>query len=138
LGREFDSTPRSGARGPAGGIAVVGPCGAGKSTLVDGLRRVGIAARQIAQEHSHVTNLWRHGAADAILVYLDATFSTCTERKRFDWPEDDYREQIRRLARARRECDVYLATDGLTPAAVLDRVVQAVHPSASGRVARSP
>jgi len=37
-------------------IAVVGPCGAGKSILADALRENGYDARQIAQEHSFFPN----------------------------------------------------------------------------------
>jgi ribose 1,5-bisphosphokinase PhnN len=35
-------------------ISVVGPCGAGKTTLVSGLRARGINSRQTSQEHSYV------------------------------------------------------------------------------------
>lgn len=120
---EIDSTPRPAARGRPGGIAVVGPCGAGKSTLIAGLRSRGILARQIAQEHSHVRDLWRRRATPHLLIYLDASYPVCTERKRFDWPVDDYREQLRRLELARRECDVFVRTDDLTPEAVLEQVL---------------
>jgi shikimate kinase len=133
LQSESDSTPRSTTPGHDGEIVVVGPCGAGKSTLVEALRARRIAARQIAQEHSHVDDLWRHRTAQVILVYLDASFQTCTDRKHFTWPVADYQEQIRRLARARRECDVFVATDGLTPEAVLQGVLDALAPGTSDR-----
>jgi hypothetical protein len=105
---------------------VVGPCGSGKSTLIVGLQRHGIGARQIAQEHSIVQDMWRRLAAPEVLVFLDASFGTCSQRKRFDWPVEDYQEQRRRLEHARRECDIYIKTDELAPQAVLDEVLKAL------------
>lgn len=118
-----DSTPPPGKAPRGGGIGVVGPCGSGKTTLVTALRLRGWHARQIAQEHSHVQDMWRRLGAPQVLVFLDASFVTCTERKRFDWPEQDYLEQRRRLENARQECDVYIQTDGLSPQTVLDQVL---------------
>jgi shikimate kinase len=103
-------------------VAVVGPCGAGKTTLVHGLGARGIAARQIAQEHSFVPDLWRFAAPRA-LIYLDASFTTCTRRKRFDWKPEEYGEQLRRLTDARRHCSLYVATDDMSPEAVLEAVL---------------
>ena len=121
-----DSTLRRRQPDAGGDIGVVGPCGSGKTTLVMALRGLGVAAHQIAQEHSHVADMWRRVARPARLVFLDASFATCTERKRFDWPAADYLEQQRRLEHARRECDVFIQTDGLTPQAVVEQVVRAL------------
>jgi len=105
---------------------VVGPCGSGKTTLITALRAGGRVARQIAQEHSHVRDMWRRLAAPTVLVFLDASYATCTDRKRFDWPIEDYLEQQRRLEHARQECDIYVVTDDLTPPAVLKEVEEAL------------
>ena len=70
--------------------------------------------------------MWRRLAAPSVLVFLDASYATCTDRKRFDWPVGDYLEQQRRLEHARRECAIYVVTDDLTPQAVLEEVVQAL------------
>jgi guanylate kinase len=121
-----DSTPPGNPRHRAGGIGVVGPCGSGKTTLITALRNRGLGARQIAQEHSHVQDMWRRLGAPAVLVFLDASFATCTERKRFDWPVEDYQEQQRRLEHARRECDVFVMTDSLAPQTVLEEVLRAL------------
>jgi hypothetical protein len=68
--------------------------------------------------------MWRRLDPPLVLIFLDASFDTCTERKRFDWPPEDYREQQRRLELARRECDIYVETDGLAPQDVLDQVLR--------------
>ena len=53
-------------------IALVGKSGAGKSTLVAGLCKHGYRARQIAQEHSYVPQMWRLIRRPDTLIYLDA------------------------------------------------------------------
>ena len=121
-----DSTPPPDWRQRRGGIGVVGPCGSGKTTLITALRTRGLVARQIAQEHSHVRDMWRRLAAPSVLVFLDASYATCTDRKRFDWPVEDYLEQQRRLEHARRECAIYVVTDDLTPQAVVEEVLRSL------------
>ena len=120
-----DSTPPPDRR-RRGGIGIVGPCGSGKTTLSTALQAHGLAARQIAQEHSHVRDMWRRLAAPTVLIFLDASYETCTERKHFDWPIEDYQEQQRRLEHARRECDLNVQTDDLTPQAVVEEVLRSL------------
>jgi predicted ATPase len=107
-------------------IVVVGPCAAGKTTLVKGLIAQGYAgARLVVQEHSGVRNLWaRRGRPDA-LIYLDAQVATMNRRQgRTDWTDEARAEQLLRLESARCECDVYLPTDDLTIVQVLEAVVR--------------
>ncbi len=115
---------------PTARILVVGPCGSGKTTLTLSLRAIGIHIVQVAQEHSFVPDLWRRGAPPDVLIFLDASFETCTRRKRFRWLERDYLEQQRRLAHARAHCHLYLATDAITPTEVRNRVVDFLDRSA--------
>ena len=121
-----DSTPRAEPSRPKGGIAVVGPCAAGKTTLALGLRQHGLAARQIAQEHSYVPDMWQRLARPDVLIYLDASYPTCTLRKRLDWLPHEHQEQQRRLAHARANCDVYISTDDLSVEAVLETALAAL------------
>ncbi len=107
-------------------IGVVGPCGAGKSTLVQALRARGIRARHIAQEHSHVPDMWQRLVRPDVLVFLDASFETCTQRRRMYWRREDYDEQQKRLAHARAHADIYIFTDQLRPEEVMERVLQAL------------
>ncbi len=96
-------------------IAIVGPCASGKSTLAGRLRQAGWTARQIAQEHSYVADMWQILTQPDLLVFLDADYETCTQRKQLDWTLVEYQEQLRRLRHARANCDVYVDTSHLTP-----------------------
>lgn len=104
-------------------IAIVGVCASGKTALAKALRQGGYSARSLAQEHSYVLGMWRaHGRA-SVLIYLDASPETINQRLgREDWDEGLVTEQHRRLADARAHCDLYVCTDGLTEAQVVDRV----------------
>lgn len=113
------SAPRSSPR-----IAVVGPCAAGKTTLVNALRRLGYDAKQIVQEHSFVPEMWQLFSHPDLLVYLDASYAVCSQRKRLDWSPQDHAEQLRRLNHARCHCNLYLHTDDLSAAEVLARVLE--------------
>jgi deoxyadenosine/deoxycytidine kinase len=99
-------------------IGVVGPCGAGKSTLVEALEADGYRCRHIAQEHSYVPHMWQRLTDPDILIFLAASFPVCTARRRLSWTESDYLEQLRRLSHAREHADLLIETDDLTPEAV--------------------
>jgi broad-specificity NMP kinase len=90
-------------------VAVVGHCGAGKSTLVAGLRERGIDAVASAQEHSVVTDLWRRTRAD-LLIYLQIDLETIRGRRGKSWSEAIYDVQESRLARARSSADIVIDT----------------------------
>ena len=107
-------------------IGIVGPCGAGKSTLARSLQALGFQARAIAQEHSHVPDMWQRLTRPDLLVYLHASFETCTQRKGLHWTRADYEEELRRLAHARAHADIYIPTDDLSPEEVLQRVLEAL------------
>ena len=110
--------------GPRGLVGVVGPCGAGKSTLVQGLERAGYDCRHIAQEHSYVPYMWRRITNPAILIFLTASYPVCTARRRLNWTKEDYFEQLRRLAHARQHADLVVETDRLSAEQVLDRALR--------------
>ena len=105
-------------------IGVVGPCGSGKSTLIAGLERFGYSCRHIAQEHSHVQAMWQILSRPNFLIYLEASFPVSTARRRLDWQEREYLEQIRRLAHARRHAHLLIDTDDLTPEQVLQLALE--------------
>ncbi len=100
-------------------IGVVGPCGAGKSTLVDALDALGYRTRHIAQEHSYVRDMWKRLTNPDLLVFLQASYPVTCQRRSLDWTEADYLEQQRRLAHAREHADLFIDTDPLDPDQVL-------------------
>ena len=71
-------------------------------------------------------DMWQRLARPEAVIYLDASFATCTRRKRLDWLPHEHQEQLRRLAHARANCDVYISTDDLSMEAVLQAAVEAL------------
>ena len=102
---------------------MVGPCTAGKSTLVDELRLAGFNARHVAQEHSYVPDMWQRFVQPDVLIYLDVSYETSRQRRLVSWGPDWLAVQRRRLAHARQHCDLYIPTDHLTAEAVLVQVL---------------
>jgi guanylate kinase len=104
-------------------IGVVGPCSSGKSTLVSGLTRRGYFAKNIAQEHSFVKDMWKRLTDPNILVFLNVSYQIAQSRRKLNWDLSEYHEQQRRLRHARQNADFYLNTDPLTPNEVLENVI---------------
>ncbi len=102
---------------------MVGPCGAGKSTLIARLEQQGFSCRHIAQEHSYVKDMWKRIAQPDVLIFLQASYPVCTARRRLNWTEEEYQEQQRRLEHARAHADLVVDTDALTPDEVFERVM---------------
>jgi guanylate kinase len=107
-------------------IGVVGPCAAGKSTLIEGLTRLGYRTRHIAQEHSYVKDMWLRLTNPDVLVFLDASYTSTIQRRQLDWSEADWQEQQQRLQHARANADIYVETDKLSAQQVLERVVDGI------------
>ncbi|NOH03155.1 MAG: ATP-binding protein [Chloroflexi bacterium] len=104
-------------------IGVVGPCGSGKSTLIQGLEKHGYRCRHIAQEHSYVKTMWRVVTNPDVLIFLQASFENSTARRDLNWTLADYEEQHRRLAHAYEHADLVIDTDELDAAGVLARTL---------------
>ena len=103
-------------------VGVVGPCCAGKSTLVQALAARGWEVRHIAQEHSYVPKMWQIiGKAD-LLIFLDVNYDVAQRRRRMDWLPRDLDEQRHRLRDARLHCDLYVDTNPLSAAQVFELV----------------
>jgi cytidylate kinase len=103
-------------------IGVVGPCGAGKSSLVEGLKPHGYQIRPIAQEHSYVPDMWKRLTNPDILIYLDVSYENTIRRRQLDWTYKEYLEELRRLRHARQHADYYLDTNPLT----FEEVIQVI------------
>jgi deoxyadenosine/deoxycytidine kinase len=104
-------------------IGVVGPCAAGKTTLINKLRTLGYQARHIAQEHSYAPQMWQRITNPDVLVYLDVSYPLTIQRRKLDWTIQEYTEEIHRLRHARQHAHCYINTDDLSPEEVLRQVL---------------
>lgn len=95
-------------------IGVVGPCAAGKTTLINGLLDNGHNAKQIAQEHSYVQDMWEQLTHPDILIYLTVSYSYTMKRRNLNWSIQEYNTQVDRLKHAREHADIYINTDALS------------------------
>ncbi len=106
-------------------IGIVGPCAAGKSTLIKRLSgQYNLLLRHIAQEHSYVQTMWQQITRPEWLIFLDVSYPVSMRRKKLDWTFAEYQEEQRRLAHARQHADLYLMTDELSPDQVAAEVVK--------------
>ncbi len=104
-------------------IVIVGPCGAGKTTLATNLARQGYDAHDCAQEHSHVQTMWQRIARPDLLLYLDASLPTVRARLGVNWDQAYLDEMNRRLANARAHAHFFLNTDPLSREQVLSHAL---------------
>jgi deoxyadenosine/deoxycytidine kinase len=104
-------------------IGVVGPCAAGKTTLVRSLSLFGYEVRHIAQEHSYVPSMWQRISNPDLLIFLNVSYPNTLIRRNMNWTEKEYTEQIHRLRHAREHADLTIDTDPLTADQVLKIVL---------------
>lgn len=104
-------------------VGVVGPCGAGKSTLIESLDALGYSTRHIAQEHSYVKDMWKRITNPDALIFLQVSYSTSQKRRHMNWNKSEYDEQQRRLSHAREHANFYIDTDNLSIEEVLEQVL---------------
>lgn len=102
-------------------VVVVGVCSVGKSTLEEGLKRLGYDAHSCVQEHSYVQDMWRTSQPD-VLVYLDASPQALRRRGGTGLDDAALAEQRAMLVDARQHCQLYVNTDRLSADKVLRRV----------------
>jgi len=105
-------------------IGGVGPCGSGKTTLINALNNRGFLAKQISQEHSYVPDMWMKLSNPNVLIYLDVSYEQTLNRKNLNWTEKEYNKQVERLKHAYRNADLVLGTDQLSINCVLNQVLE--------------
>ncbi|MFC1923508.1 hypothetical protein ACFLY4_09500 [Chloroflexota bacterium] len=96
-------------------IGLVGPCSAGKSTLIGRLKGFGYNCRHIAQEHSYVPDMWLRLVNPIVLIYLDVSYPISMDRRPLNLSPKEFEEQKIRLSHAFQNTDLYIHTDELTP-----------------------
>jgi thymidylate kinase len=104
-------------------IGIVGPCGAGKTTLANHLKSLGYRVKHIAQEHSYVPYMWQKLTNPDILIYLEVTYENTLARRNLTWSRDEFDEQIHRLAHARQHADLIIDTNLDDSQGVLQKVI---------------
>jgi hypothetical protein len=67
--------------------------------------------------------MWQKLTHPDMLVFLQASYATCTRRRRLNWDLREYEEQLRRLQHASTHADLLVETDRLTPVEVLQAVL---------------
>ena len=107
-------------------IGVVGPCTAGKSTLVTALRQHGYRVRHIAQEHSYVQDMWQRITRPEILIYLAVSYEKASIRKKLNWTMAEYEIQLSRLQHAREHAEIIIDTDSLTPDELINIAIKEI------------
>lgn len=90
-------------------IVVVGPCGSGKTTLVEHLREQGYDARVVAQEHSIIRDLWQKRDPDVVIA-LDLDLQTLRARRSSTWSANLFALQHERLKEAFAAADLTINT----------------------------
>jgi GTPase SAR1 family protein len=106
----------------SGRVIVVGPCAAGKTTLVNALSALGYDAHPCAQEHSEIATLWRHSKPD-VLIALRADLGAVRSRRGKHWPAWLHDVELRRLSNAYASADLVIDTSARGNEAVLAAVV---------------
>jgi len=117
-------------------VVIVGVCASGKSTLAELLRQEGRQARTIAQEHSHIPDLWSWSGSPHT-VYLHASFDVVKQRRRSFMHLQNYEAQLHRLRAARAAASVRVDTSELTPEQVYELVRSQIHDDEQARDADS-
>lgn len=105
-------------------IGIVGPCSAGKSTLINRLSKLGIETRHIAQEHSFVPDMWKRMVAPDKLIFLDVSYPVSMKRRHLDITEEEFNLINERLSHARENADLYINTDELSSEEVFQQVLK--------------
>lgn len=104
-------------------IGIVGPCSAGKSTLIGKLNELNYSCRHIAQDHSYVPDMWQRLVNPIALIYLDVSYGVSMQRRPLNLNLAEFDEQKNRLHHAFKNADLYLHTDDLSPEDVANKVV---------------
>jgi adenylate kinase family enzyme len=105
-------------------IGIVGPCGAGKTTLAQYLRSQGYRVKHIAQEHSYVPYMWQRITNPDILIYLDVSYENTLLRRNLAWSREEFNEQLRRLSHAHQNANLIINTNLFDAQGVFETAIE--------------
>jgi epoxyqueuosine reductase QueG len=103
-------------------IVVIGPCASGKTTLVARLKDLGYDAHACGQEHSEITELWRH-LNPAVVIGLQIDLDTLRQRRSATWSDRLYARQLTRLESGYDRADMLIDCDTFNADEVIRQVV---------------
>ena len=104
-------------------IGIVGVCASGKTTLTRRLTQLGLDTHHIAQEHSYVPDMWQRLTHPDFLIYLMASYASTIRRRKLNWTQSEYEEQLFRLRHAREHANLVIDTDSMTETGLVTFVV---------------
>ena len=107
-------------------LGIVGPCSAGKSTLISKLQVQGYICRHIAQEHSYVPDMWLKIVNPRVLIYLEVNYETSMHRRPLNLSSKEFDEQVNRLSHVRQNAHIFVDTVPLSPGEVYQAVMDAL------------
>jgi hypothetical protein len=87
------------------------------------LLALNINCRHIAQEHSYVADMWQRLTHPVFLVFLKVSYANTLKRRRLNWTEAEYNEQLFRLRHALAHANLVIDTDSFTEEQVCDTVL---------------
>lgn len=106
-------------------IIVVGVCASGKTTLAEGLRRLGFNAHSVAQEHSASRHFWQRRQPD-IVIGLQCSYETTVARRGSPMHRRVWERQWELLADAYEHAQIIIRTDGMSPEELIEQAHQSL------------
>lgn len=104
-------------------VVVIGPCASGKTSLTTRLQKLGYDARACGQEHSEISELWRHLHPD-VLIGLHIDLETLRKRRSATWSDRIYGRQIDRLRSGFERADLVVECDSIDQETVVRQVIR--------------
>lgn len=77
--------------------------------------------------------MWQKLTNPIALIFLEASYPVTMKRRRLNWTQAEYEEQLRRLEHARNHADLMIDTDLLTADQVLQVVLNFINPVSADR-----